>query len=866
MSRDDLAAEYLDQLPYPPYPVQEDALLSWFTHPQGILVCAPTGTGKTLIAEAALFEALKSDQVAYYTTPLIALTEQKFQELQAAAVRWGFSADDVGLVTGNRKVNPDARIRVVVAEILLNRLLHPEHFDFDKTAAVVMDEFHSFNDPERGVVWELSLGMLPKHVRLMLLSATVGNAVEFLGWLNRSHGRQLQLIQSTDRKVPLSFNWVGDELLADHVEWMQTGDEGTRKTPALIFSFNRAECWNVAEQLKGKRLLADGQQKELSDWLDQRDWKIGVGPKLKQLLLRGVGVHHAGMLPKYRRRVEQLFQQKLLSVCLCTETLAAGINLPARSVVLTSLIKGPPGKKKVIDASSAHQIFGRAGRPQFDTEGYVYALAHEDDVRIARWKEQYDQIPEDTKDPNLIRAKKKLKKKMPTRRANQQYWNEEQFQRLIEAPPLKLASRGELPWRLLAHLLEDSPDVTRLQHFVRQRLLDSKELERAQKQLNRMLLTLHVGDFITLEPLPPQDRYHRIRREWEIPEEALAEKAAEIEVATESSSPEEDNFGAGLLPEESETTEEATFEEADSVPSAVPDTSVNAQDANGDEVDETEEPSGGLGTLGALLQDALARAGNDDAQSAQQKTPTEKPAGQGTEPPYEPLSATPTSRLASILDFRTCNPIYASFLLDHLGLANRAERIQALESVLDVPGSLLFQVRAPGPDILPPGPLARYRLDTLLLERGLATANELNPAAAEPEFDNFGKPIRVWPLVLGDKLRRFFESELPGVSALRTAPVWIAGDLLLTFGGNFQKYVTSRDLTKQEGLVFRHLLRLILLCKEFELHCPQGEDAEAWRTELQELSQELTESCRIVDPESTDDWLARNNEDPLLET
>src|SRR6476660_5277190 len=212
-TRDELATKYLDQLPYPPYPVQEEALLAWFTAEQGALVCAPTGTGKTLIAQAALFEALHSGTVAYYTTPLIALTAQKFREMQDSAVRWGFKPEDVGLVTGKRRVNPDARVLVVVAEILLNRLLHPEGFDFTKVSAVVMDEFHSFADPERGIVWELSLALLPKHIRLLLLSATVGNSAEFVNWLDRCHGRKVELVESFDRKVPLAYRYVPDQFI-----------------------------------------------------------------------------------------------------------------------------------------------------------------------------------------------------------------------------------------------------------------------------------------------------------------------------------------------------------------------------------------------------------------------------------------------------------------------------------------------------------------------------------------------------------------------------------------------------------------------------------------------------------------------------
>ncbi len=162
----------------------------------------------------------------YYTTPLIALTDQKLEELRHAAVRWGFSAEQIGLVTGNRRVNADAPVLVVVAEILLNRLLNPEAFDFSDVSSVVMDEFHSFNDPERGIVWELTLALLPDDVRTMLLSATVGNAMEFTSWLSRAHNRRLQLVVGTERKVPLQYEWVADELLADFAEKHRGGRRG----------------------------------------------------------------------------------------------------------------------------------------------------------------------------------------------------------------------------------------------------------------------------------------------------------------------------------------------------------------------------------------------------------------------------------------------------------------------------------------------------------------------------------------------------------------------------------------------------------------------------------------------------------------
>ncbi len=770
-SRDEIAERYLEQLPYEPYPVQEEALLAWFSADQGVLVCAPTGTGKTMIAEAALFEALHTGKIAYYTTPLIALTEQKFHEMQDAAQRWGFSAGDVGLVTGNRRENPGARILVVVAEILFNRLLHKEAFDFADVGTVVMDEFHSFNDPERGIVWEFALGLLPEHVRTLLLSATVGNAVEFVHWLRTHHRRRLDLVQSDQRKVPLTYEWVADSLLTEQIERMAEGDEASRRTPALVFCFNREECWSVAETLKGKGLLADGQQSRLSEELKRHDWSQGAGPKLRQLLLRGVGVHHAGVLPKYRRIVEELFQQKLLSVVTCTETLSAGINLPARSVVLPSIMKGPPGEKKILDPSSAHQMFGRAGRPQFDSQGYVVVLAHEDDVRIARWREKYDQIPESTKDPGLLKAKKQLKKKMPTRRATEQYWNEEQFQKLRAAPPGRLASRGRLPWRLLAYMLDASPDVELLRTLVSRRLLGPKKLEEAQRDLDRMILTLWRAGYVTLDPEPP-----------------LSE--GRPQVASDQPPPKESGFGSGIF------------------------------DQAGPAAAEIKKPP------------AAETAAEPEA--------------------YRPRFAHPTPAMADLLRLRGVNPLYGLFLVKQLGIADRQERIQAFESVLELPRSMGYHVRVPDHSSLPPGPLATGRLDEQLLRLGLVTADQL--VAAEVDEDDRRRMFaeeRPRVLTLAEKLRLLFDYDFPSVHDVFTQPVWAAGELL-EFGGEFNKYITSKSLQKQEGVIFRHLLRLILLLGELkEFVPPETTDAE-WRADLSEVSWILTESCRKVDPLSTE--------------
>lgn len=881
-SSEEIALQYLDQLPWPPYPFQEQAIFTWFDSEDGLLVCAPTGTGKTVIAETALFEALQTRRKAYYTTPLIALTEQKFHELQDSVERWGFAREDVGLVTGNRRVNPDAPILVVVAEILLNRLLSPDDFTFDDVAAVVMDEFHSFNDPERGIVWELSLGMLPKNVRVLLISATVGNAPEFVMWLNKQHNRKLRLLQSEERRVPLSFRWVIDELLSDQLQLMAAGEDEERYTPALVFCFNRAECWSTAEQLKGKNLLASGQQKALQAEIEQMDWSIGAGGKLKQILIRGVGIHHAGLLPKYRRAVEYLFQQKLLSVCVCTETLAAGINLPARSVVMTSLLKGPPRALKLIDASSAQQMFGRAGRPQFDSQGYVYAVAHEDDVRLHRWQQKYDSIPEDTKDPGLRRAKKNLKKKMPKKRPGQQYWTEKQLEQLRDASPGKLSSRGRLPWRLLAFLIRKSGSVSLLQEAIRKRLLDSKEKEDAERNMKRMLITLDAGGFITLSPPPP----NRLGATEESPEPVFRSQAVGtgVELAIEdvqegrsvttsvwgtglqmeedpmgdvvdfSSRPEDedDGFGVGVL------FEDNSSDEAESV--TAPETKEESSEdkTNADEPEpEPEKPAGpGAGLLGALINEAR-ESGGVASTSAAKKTKRSKPdPSTSTEAEqasmrlddYEPDRAVATPQLEMLFAFRSINSIFAIFLAEHFHKATYEERLLLLEASLNMPGSVRKSVRVPLPERMPPGTLATGYADPQVLTQGLATQEELT-GYREEDTGRF-----IPPLMLAEKMHLLFRNEFPGIHDARITAVWCVGDLL-QFGGDFNKYVRARDLTKQEGIIFRHCLRMILLCGEYAQIEPPEMDPVQWRSDLAELAALLTDSCRAVDPSSTDETL-----------
>jgi superfamily II DNA/RNA helicase len=727
-TRDEICEKFLESLSFELYPVQEEALLTWFECEGGTLVCAPTGMGKTLIAEAAIFEALHTRKRLYYTTPLIALTEQKFREFRDKVESWGFSRDDVGFITGNRRENPDALIRVVVAEILLNHLLAVEGdvADLEHVGAVVMDEFHSFNDRERGVVWELSLVMLPAHVRVMLLSATVGNPIYFADWLKEKHHRRVQVVTSHQRRVPLEYHWVEDRLMPELLVSMTEGDEDAVRTPALVFAFNRDECWELAEKLKGLPIVSKQRKEQIDAYLKEHKDELaeGVGPKLSQMLLRGVGVHHAGVLPRHKIIVEELFTKKLIPFVCCTETLAAGINLPARSCVLCTLLKGKRGEKELIPPSSAHQMFGRAGRPQFDTQGHVYAVAHDDDVKINKWRKRYEQIDPHSKDPGIMRARKDMERKRPSRRKTEQYWSEGQFRDLIKAGPAKLYSRGSIPYAVLIYLLTKTGTLHEVRDFVDKRFNGPGQIEKFHKQLDFMLENMQGLGYLTLSE-------------------------------------------------------------------------------DGDHI---------------TLHDSIYRLPN----------------------------------------FRSVDPLFGDYLAKQLSHSDFNEKVLALEAVLEVPGVIVRHCRVPWD--LPKGPLQTELMEPLMRSMGVKLKEDFDREREEEErereetgrrfVDAWERELpeeREYPPTFPEMLKLAFEATLAAPEPALVQAKWLAGDAFAR-DGEFFKCVKALNLVKQEGLVLRHLLRLVILAGEFLTHT-EDPDYEA-------LALKATQACQRVDERYTERFLA----------
>jgi superfamily II DNA/RNA helicase len=414
-----------------PYPVQEQAISHIFAG-KSVLVTVPTGTGKTLMAKAALHRAIGHGQRAIYTTPLRALTEEKFRELCE-----DFGEANVGFATGDYKVNREAPIQVEVAEILWNRIVAEKHVS--PAEIVVMDEGHYFNDPERGYVWEQSIIGLDPRTQLVVLSATVGHPERFCQWVEVTRRMPMLLVDSRERKVPLVHEYREDMLIETVRELAHSGD-----VPAIIFIFGREQCFEVARLLKSCRRFTTDEEKARIDLLcDEALLPAGSAKELRSLLGHGIGIHHAGILPRYKQLVEQLALERLIKFVVSTETIAAGINLPARTVVFPSLRKFIKQAPRMLTSAEYHQMAGRAGRPQFDDRGLAITLAPEQVVSDLK-KELKDAAKRPAYDEAKVKRSVYGRAKAEAVRKQDIIWTPEEHAALVQGEPAELRSKTKI--------------------------------------------------------------------------------------------------------------------------------------------------------------------------------------------------------------------------------------------------------------------------------------------------------------------------------------------------------------------------------------------------------------------------------------
>ncbi len=414
-----------------PYPVQEQAISAIYAG-KSVLVTVPTGTGKTLMAKAALHMALGRGHRAIYTTPLRALTEEKYRELCD-----DFGEYNVGFATGDYKVNREAPIQVEVAEILWNRIVAEKHVS--PADIVVMDEGHYFNDPERGYVWEQSIIGLDPRTQLIILSATVGRAEQFCHWVELTRRMPMELIESRERKVPLVHEYR-EEMMIDTVrDLAHSGD-----VPAIIFVFGREQCFEVARLLKScRRFTSDEEKAKVEVMCDEALLPAGAAKELRSLLTHGIGIHHAGILPRYKQLVEQLALDRLIKFVVSTETIAAGINLPARTVVFPSLRKFIKQQARMVTAAEYHQMAGRAGRPQFDDRGLAITLAPEQVVSDLK-KELKDAAKRPAYDESKVKKSVYNRARSDAQRKGDVLWTPEVHAELVQGEPAELRSKTRI--------------------------------------------------------------------------------------------------------------------------------------------------------------------------------------------------------------------------------------------------------------------------------------------------------------------------------------------------------------------------------------------------------------------------------------
>jgi len=409
------------------YPAQDEALLG-LALGSNVILSTPTGTGKSLVAIGAHFVALAEGRRTVYTAPIKALVSEKFFDLVEV-----FGAERVGMVTGDTSINGDAPILCCTAEILANLALRDR--ETGGITQVVMDEFHFYAEPERGWAWQVPL-LLMGDTQFLLMSATLGDVTELAEDLTRRTGRDTARVTGVERPVPLHF--------AYEVKGVHEVIEGlleTRRTPAYLVHFNQSHAVEQAQAVASIKLVDRAGRDEIAAAIGEFRFSTGFGATLSRLVRSGVGVHHAGMLPRYRRLVEQLAQRGLLRVICGTDTLGVGINVPIRTVVITALAKYDGTRMRRLSAREFHQISGRAGRAGYDTEGDVLALAPEHEVENARSAAKAEAQKAGGK-----KAKPAKKKAAPQGFVA---WSEQTFEKLIVAEPEPLVSRMRVTHSML---------------------------------------------------------------------------------------------------------------------------------------------------------------------------------------------------------------------------------------------------------------------------------------------------------------------------------------------------------------------------------------------------------------------------------
>ncbi len=469
------------------YPSQENAILELFEE-KNVILNTPTGSGKSLVAAALHFKGLAQLRRSIYTCPIKALVNEKWLALCRE-----FGPDKVGLATGDASVNRDAPILCCTAEILANLALREGAQA--NVHDVIMDEFHYYADRERGVAWQVPLLTLPQS-RFLLMSATLGDTGFFEEQLTRLNGRPTVTIASLDRPVPLEYAY-SDLPLAKTLESLVADG----RAPVYVVHFTQLEAAQSAQDFTSINVCTRDEKAAIAHALEGFKFTSPYGPEIKKWLRHGIGLHHAGLLPKYRVLVEQLAQKGLLKIICGTDTLGVGINVPIRTVLFTRLCKFDGQKTAILSARDFHQIGGRAGRKGFDDRGWVVAQAPEHVVENRKLEEK-----------SARDGRKVVKRKPPER--NFVNWDKATFLRLLAAPPERLTSRFQVTHAMLLNVLSRKGDGCRAMQQLLARCHESPKARQAHLkrawQLFRSLLDRKIIEFI---PRTAEGAYLRVNVE-----------------------------------------------------------------------------------------------------------------------------------------------------------------------------------------------------------------------------------------------------------------------------------------------------------------------------------------------------------------